>query len=51
MLFEDKHTTADRKTASPTTEKDKMLLSNDAFAIGTMIEEVKIMLNALRIKL
>lgn len=40
MNFKERYTSASRKIKDPDTERDKTELSEDAFAIGDMIESL-----------
>lgn len=40
MNFNEKYTTQEKKTGNPEGEKDKSILSNDAFAIGDTISDL-----------
>lgn len=41
MIFSEKYTTDSLKLLNAATEKDKLVISNDAYALGEIIEELK----------
>ena len=54
MQFKEKYTTNDKKTEDKTkpekeqTEKDKTILSNDGYAVGEVVEQLKCTIESLR---
>ena len=51
MKFEDKYTTAERKQKDADKEKDKTEVSNDAFAVGDIIQALKTKIDNIKISL
>lgn len=49
MTFNEMYTTNDKKAAEPEKEKDKVEVSNDAFAIAGLLESLVFKLEQLRL--